>query len=267
MHIWYQSMTRPEALAGYNRSLRQALERSRAPGTAIEVHGIEREGGTYDQYRYLAFRETIELLENVGRAECEGYDAFVIGNVCDPGIREAREIATIPVLGLGEVSMLTACLMGESFAIVAINEKLMSRIVDNVRRVGLEHRMTSIEPIVAERLTDFDKAFSDPAARQGIVEQFMAVAEKQVDAGAEVVIVGGGVLAALLVDAGINEVKRGAPVLHGIAALVKQAEAAVAIRQAMGGHFTSKRLAYRAPDASQMVEVRRIYGDSAYPGR
>jgi allantoin racemase len=266
MRIWYQSMTRPGALAGYNRSLRQALDAVKARDTVIDVAGIEREGGTYDQYRYLAFRETIELLENVGRAEREGYDAFVIGNVCDPGIREAREIASIPVIGLGEASMLTASHMGESFSIVAINEKLMSRIIDNVRRVGLQHRMAAIQPIIAERLTDFDKAFGDASLRQAIVDQFLRVAEGQVAQGAEVVIVGGGVLAALLVEAGIHEVKR-APVLHGIAALVKQAESAVHIRQAMGGHFTSKRLAYRPPDAGQMMEIRRIYGESAYPAK
>ena len=30
----------------------------------------------------------------------EGFDAFLIGNIADPGLYEAREVATMPVLGL-----------------------------------------------------------------------------------------------------------------------------------------------------------------------
>ena len=57
------------------------------------------------------------MLKNVHRAVREGYDAFLIGNIADPGLREAREIADIPVLGLCESAMHVACMMGASFSL------------------------------------------------------------------------------------------------------------------------------------------------------
>ena len=68
------------------------------PDTVIDAHGIAGVGGAGDHYPYLEFTETAEVLENVGRAVREGYDAFLIGNIADPGLYAAREIANIPVL-------------------------------------------------------------------------------------------------------------------------------------------------------------------------
>jgi allantoin racemase len=59
------------------------------PDTVIDAHGITGVGGAGDHYRYLEYIETGEVLENVGRAVREGYDAFLIGNIADPG-RHAR---------------------------------------------------------------------------------------------------------------------------------------------------------------------------------
>jgi allantoin racemase len=78
---------------GYNRVLRRFLDSVKDPGTEIEIHGIDARGGIGDQYRYLSVIETIEVLENVERASRGGFDAFLIGNIADPGLYEAREIA------------------------------------------------------------------------------------------------------------------------------------------------------------------------------
>ena len=112
----------------------------RDPDTEIHVAGITEIGGVGDQFRYLEYLETGEVLKNVHRAVREGYDAFLIGNIADPGLREAREIADIPVLGLCESAMHVACMMGANFSFVTINEKFTPRIVENVARYGLRER-------------------------------------------------------------------------------------------------------------------------------
>ncbi len=104
MRLWYQSMSRQEEWGGYPAVLRAILDKVKDPGTEIHVAGITEIGGVGDQFRYLEYLETGEVLKNVQRAVVEGYDAFLIGNIADPGLREAREIANIPVLGLCEVS-------------------------------------------------------------------------------------------------------------------------------------------------------------------
>ena len=81
-------------------ALRRILNQIKDPDTEIEVHGITKIGGLADQFRYLEYLETGEVMENVQTAMRNGFDAFLIGNIGDPGIRECREIANIPVLGL-----------------------------------------------------------------------------------------------------------------------------------------------------------------------
>jgi allantoin racemase len=91
MRLWYQSLTRPDAWPAYAKALRRVLDAGAHPGTEIAVHGIEKRGGIGDQYRYLELIETGELLENVARAEAEGFDAVLLGNLVDPGLRIARK--------------------------------------------------------------------------------------------------------------------------------------------------------------------------------
>ena len=112
MKLWYQSMSRQSEWGSYPRVLRGILDQVRDPDTEIHVAGITEVGGTGDQYRYLEYLETGEVLKNVHRAVREGFDAFLIGNIADPGLREAREIANIPVLGLCESALHIACMMG-----------------------------------------------------------------------------------------------------------------------------------------------------------
>jgi hypothetical protein len=79
-----------------------------------------------------------------------------------------------------------------------------------------------------------------------------------------VVIPAGGVVMALLAEAGIHEADRNTPILNGITALVKQAEAVVKINRIMGGKFLSKRLYYAPPSTDQIDEIRKYYGN-IYP--
>lgn len=265
MKLWYQSLTLADAWPGYNAALRALLDSCRDPQTTIEVHGIEKRGGIGDQYRYLEFIETQEVLENVERASREGFDAFLIGNIGDPGLREAREIAQMPVLGLCETASHLAAMMGANFALVAGNEKHAARIVENVERYGLRGKLHGVYPLAVARLADLDAGFTDPRAGAALVEGFTAAARGAADAGAEVVIPAIGVLMVLLAARGIHALGETVPVLNGVVALVKTAESVVHMRRLMGGRWTSRRAAYAQPPAAQIDELRRAYGE-VYPG-
>lgn len=264
MKLWYQSMTRQSAWGEYNKTLRKILDRVKDAGTTIEVHGIEKRGGIGDQYRYLAFLETQEVLDNVQRATREGFDAFLIGNIADPGLCEAREITALPVLGLCETSVHLACMQGANFSIITGNEKHAPLILENIGRYGLKDRLHSVRRMTVERLVDLDAGFSDPATRAQLLEQFISAAQASAAQGAEVIIPAIGVLMTLLADEEIYCVDERVPVLSGITALVKMGEAAVCMRRLTGGVWTSKRAMYAPPPPSQIDEMRQFYGD-VYP--
>ena len=264
MKLWYQSMSRQKAWSDYNKALRRVLDAVKDPGTEIEVHGITKVGGVADQFHYLDYIETGEVLRNVQTAVRKGFDAFLIGNIGDPGLHAAREIANMPVLGLCETSLHLACMMGRNFSLVTINEKFTPRILDNVARYGLTGRLAAVNRMKVDRILHLDAGFRDAKARKEILKQFLNAANANAEAGAEVIIPAGGVLMTLLADAGVHVAERQTPILNGIHALVKTAEAVVKLNRIMGGHFLSKRLYYAPPTPEQIDEIRRYYGD-VYP--
>ncbi len=265
MKIWYQSMSRQAVWSAYSQYLPQILDQVKDPDTEIEIHGITKVGGVAPQYRYLEYLETAEVMENVHRAMERKFDAFLIGNIADPGLRECREIANIPVLGLCETACHVACISGANFSLVTLNEKFTPRVIENVVRYGLKDRLVAVNRMQLDRIADLDAGFHDEAARERIVEQFQAAAKANTDAGAEVVIAAGGVAMALLAFARVYTTPSGAPILNGITTLVKMGEMAVKLDRIMGGAFTSKRLHYKPPGAEQIAEIRKFYGADIYP--
>ena len=264
MKLWYQSMSRQAEWSDYSSALRRILNRIKDPDTEIEVHGITKIGGVADQFHNLDYLETGEVLENVHTAVKRGFDAFLIGNIGDPGIRAAREIANIPVLGLCETALHTACMMGANFSLVTINEKFTPRIIDNVERYGMMGKLRAVNRMKLDRILDLDAGFENMKARRNIVGQFMKAAELNVEDGGEVIIPAGGVVMALLAEAGVHQASRQTPILNGITSLVKTAEAVVKMNRIMDGAWVSKRLYYAPPASDQIDEIRRHYGD-IYP--
>lgn len=261
MKIWYQSMTRASAWPAYNASLQEVLVHAADAGTQIHVHGIEKRGGVGDQYRYLEFVETQEVLDNVELATREGFDAFLIGNICDPGLREAREITDMPVLGLGETSCQVASLMGGNFSLITGSPKHIPRLMENVRRYGQRDMLHSARSMDMIRLVDLDQGFSDAATGRALIARFLAEVERACAEGAEVAIPAVGVLMVLLARANVHASgPDGIPVLNGVKALVKMGESAVRLRALMGGVWTSRRCMYQQPPATQLAEIRSYYG-------
>jgi allantoin racemase len=264
MKLWYQSMSRQGAWQAYHHVIKKILNEIKDPDTEIEVHGIKKIGGVAVQYRYLEYLETGEVIENLQTAMKRGFDAFLIGNITDPGLRECREVTNIPVLGLCETSLHLACMMGVNYSLVTINEKFTPRIIENVKRYGLERQLVSVKRMNIDRTQDLDASFTDAKARKANVQRFMDAADATIAEGAEVVIPAGGGVMTLLAQAGVYTAGRGVPILNAITALVKMGEMAVKLDRIMGGSFTSKYLSYAPPPRSQIDEIRKYYGN-IYP--
>jgi allantoin racemase len=266
MRILYQTLgvSRASRSGAYGQLLQRIVQQAAAPGTAIDVIGLSPHRAVADQYRYLEFMDTTEVIDNGLRAELEGYDAMLIGNIFQPGLHQLRELLNIPVLGLNEASVSMACLMAPTYSIINVNPKFNRPILDAIRLQGLEGRLVSVEMMTVERPGMFDVALNTPDVRQQILDQFAAVSRRALDKGAEVLIPAGGSLMGLLIDSCVAEID-GAPVLNGIAALVKTGEMAVEMRR-ITGTFTSKRLTYAPPSGKLLADVRAAYGEALYPG-
>ena len=98
MRLWYQSFSRFDAFGHYGAALKQQISHAADSETTIEARGLTCGGGFADQYRYPEYVDIGEVIANGLKAQKEGYDGFLLGNIVDPGIRELRELLKIPVL-------------------------------------------------------------------------------------------------------------------------------------------------------------------------
>jgi allantoin racemase len=266
VNLFYQSMgvARRSESGIYAQNLTRILQGAAAPGTSISLRGLGPGKAIADQYRFLELLDTQEILQNGLCAEKDGYDAFLIGNIFDPGLHALREALNIPVLGLCESSIHLACMMGASFSIVNVNPKFTRRIIENIASTGLSSRLVSIDEMQVERGQMLDRAFEDETVSANVIGQFIAAARQGAAKGAEVVIPAGGIVMAILARAGVFAVDN-IPVVNGLIALVKIAELAVQVKQ-LTGNFTSKRMMYAPPSGKLLMDIRKSYGDQVYPG-
>ena len=230
MRIWYQSYVDEAHGKFYWDRLRVHLAKIVDPGTTVDIHGIT----PHDNYAHaiVEFRCAREVICNAVRAEREGYDAFVIGHFQDAGLYEARAVVDIPVVALGEASMLHACQLGQRIGIVTINTRFISWFHHQLRKYGLVERVTGVHALSFEP-GQLLAAYEDAALAKDVVALFAAQARPLVANGVDVLLPGGGIPMLLFSDI-IGHNVDGAPVINGIPIVVKAAEMAVKLRRLTG---------------------------------
>jgi len=163
---------------------------------------------------------TINIVKEILHNLKEKVDAVVIACFDDPGLYIFREMLEIPVIGIGESSILMALTLGWKFSILVASEKAIPLMENMVYRYGLEKRMASIETMGLS-VVEIDQ-MGDKA-----IEPLLKVAEKAKSKHAEVLILGCAGLAGL--DKKLYEFIK-MPVIDPVKAGVKMAESIVAMK-------------------------------------
>ncbi|SFE28061.1 aspartate/glutamate racemase family protein [Roseivivax sediminis] len=230
MRIWYQSYVDSENGGVYWTELEKHLNAVAREGTEIVVHGIT----PYDSYAHplVEWRCAREMICNAVQAEREGYDAFVVGHFQDAGLYEARAAVDIPVIALGEASMLHACTLGQRIGIITINRRFIPWFHHQISKYGLRERVSDVYAM------DFEPgqilgAFGSDARRDEVARLFAEQAMPMIGRGTDVLIPGGGIPMLLFSQVHAHRIE-GLPVLNGIPVAVKAAESAVELKREFG---------------------------------
>jgi Asp/Glu/hydantoin racemase len=244
--IWYQSFIDPTEHAVYFDRLRDRLQRLAAPGITVDIHGISPADRFFHPLtEFRCARRAISGAIEAGRA---GYDAFVIGHFQEPGLTECRGSLDIPVIGLGEATMLHACSIGRKIGLVTIDPIFIPWHEEQVVRHGLQQRVGGILAIKAD-LPRFMRAFSDVGEAAKLRDEFTNEARSLLDRGCDVLIPAGG-MPMLLFAQQQPFLIDGAIVLDGIATVLKAAEMAIALHRSSGVAASRRGLYSRAPEGA-----------------
>ena len=184
----------------------------------------------------LGAHATLDLLAE----HADGADAAIIAAFADPGLGAAKELLSIPVVGMAEAAMLTACMLGRRFAILTFAVALEPWYQECVEYNGLAGRCAGVFCL--------DEPFRDIG---GVAEEkagaLALLCDRAIAAGADVCSLGGAPLAGLA--AAIAD-QVAVPLVDGVAAAVRQAETLAALRprKPLAGTF-------RRPAAKSIIGV------------
>lgn len=141
-------------------------------------------GVAYIETRFEAMIAAYAVAE-LAAEHAHQHDAVILAAFGDPGLEGLREALDIPVLGMTESALMSACMLGKRFSIIAISKRITAWYRDMVERNGLIDRLASIR-CLDEPLRDIGSVQDDHAARlQALCEA--AVSED----GADVLIIAG----------------------------------------------------------------------------
>lgn len=244
MKIWYQSFVNETAAPGYWNRLTDFLKSHARSGTELVFHGIT----PFDSYAHplVEWRCGREAIANAIHAGRDGFDGYLMGHFQDSGLYEARAASAVPVISLGEASMLYGCQYGQKIGIITINPRFIPGHEHQVKKYGLADRVTDIHALQFEP-GQILAAFDDADLLQQVADEFTRQAEPLVAAGVDVLIPAGGI--PMLLFAQINGFRvADAPVLNGLPVALRMTELAVEMRQMFGLEVSRTRDFIRPPD-------------------
>ena len=227
------TVTMTETIAAAARSVASPDTEISAVTSAMGPVSIE---GYYDEA--FAVPGLIQALLSAKDA-----DAGIIACFDDTGLDAARSAAPFPVVGICEAALVTAGQLAKRIAVVTTLPRSVVPLEELMRRYGFSERVSVTACNVA--VLDLEKPDS------GAEEKLCAEIERALDRGAEAVVLGCAGMADL---AAALAQKFGVPVIDGVAAAVKQAEALVGLKLT-----TSRRGAYALPGAKSYIGILKEF--------
>ena len=156
----------PFGTLAYDEIVHATLAHYAADGTQLAITHLDGCPSDIDYFYSKHLMESV-LMEAVMRSEEQGFDAVIVGCCYDPGVRTARELVDIPVVGPMEAALQLAGYHGHSFTVVTDHHKAAPYIEDVVRLTGLGGNcrgVRTIEWYVRDMVNDPDTVARDTIA-------------------------------------------------------------------------------------------------------
>jgi len=157
-----------------------------------------------------------------------GADALVIAVATDTGLPAVREALPIPVVGMTEAALLTACTIGSRFGFVALGRRGAAMYREVIESYGLASRVAAIAVVDPPDASFLEPSLAADAILAGIADL--------ASAGADSAIIGGAAFAGI---GTLLQERAPIPIVDGVGCAVRLAEmlAALALPKPVRGSY------------------------------
>lgn len=222
----------PNTTEGMTATIAEAARRIALPDTLVTATQPD-DGPVSIESHFDEAISAVGVLEEVLAGERGGVDAYVIACFGDPGLMAARELTRAPVIGIAEAAFHMATLVSTRFTVVTTLGRTGIIAEHLLEQYGFRHHCRRVR---AAEIPVLDLEANGKAALERIIDECKKARDED---GIGAIVLGCGGMADLREEIS-HEV--GLPVIEGVTAAVKLAEALVGL-----GLGTSK------------------YGDLAFP--
>ena len=202
----------------------------------------------YEFYENIAAHEVVR---QIVEAERNGYDAAVIGCFYDPGLREARELVEMPVVGVCEASLsLANMLSAGDFTVLVGRRKWIPKMMSTAKSYGLDARIASwrVLGLTVPEMRNAEKT------REAILRESRAAVEGDM---AECIVLG---CTGMLGQAMEVQKELGIPILDPVLSGIKVAEMKAVLWRRFGISH-SKIGGYEPPPSVELKDIwKKVYG-------
>lgn len=216
MHI---RVINPNTTAGMTATIGDAARRIAAPGTRVTATQPA-SGPVSIESHFDEAISAVGVLDEVLAGEQAEVDAYVIACFGDPGLLAARELTRAPVIGIAEAAFHMATLVSTRFSIVTTLGRTGIIAEHLLEQYGFRHHCRRVR---AAEIPVLDLEDNGDAALARIIDECRRARDED---GIGAIVLGCGGMADLT-DTISREV--GLPVVEGVTAAVKLAEALVGL--------------------------------------
>ncbi|HSB05664.1 MAG TPA: aspartate/glutamate racemase family protein [Thermodesulfobacteriota bacterium] len=257
MKIWCQlPIAMPkDVYGGYYELLMQDYNLFKDKETDITIKDVPTGIIDPELINYLGFRmvNDTENIRSMLQAESEGYDAIAGACYFDTGIKGARNLLSIPIVGAAEASMHLACIMGNSFAVVTSEPTWIKEMEHHLKELGFGHSAISYKPVRSLTIPfdEFVKCMMS-GNFDSVIKNFIEVSKRCLEDDAEVIIAGCGLVSPMLTTKDVREID-GAPIIDPMVVSLKFAELMAKLSKA-GISIKSTRGLFTMPSSKNRIK-------------
>jgi allantoin racemase len=122
------------------------LEALEYPGVTLSHAEIAAGPGSIES-EFEAAMSVPGTLTEVRKADSDGVDAVIIDCMGDPGLRPAREITDMVVIGPAQTAMHIAAMLGHKFSVITVMRRLKPSFENTAALCGLSTKLASVRSV------------------------------------------------------------------------------------------------------------------------